>query len=126
VANHLYGEPNLMGQAAAAAVWTVGDPWLEACLRHLDQMRHLAVDLLGEHVPQVVASVPASTYLLWMDCRELGLGDDPAKEFLRRGVRFSEGPDFGELGLGHARLNFATSSAVLREAVARMASAPVR
>jgi cystathionine beta-lyase len=126
VANHLYGEPNLMGQAAAAAAWTAGDQWLEACLAHLDRMRHLAVDLLAEHMPQVVASVPTSTYLLWMDCRELGLGDNPAKEFLRRGVRLSEGPDFGESGLGHGRLNFATSSAVLHEAVARMASAPAR
>lgn len=121
VANHLYGEPNLMGQAAAAAAWTVGDPWLDDCLRHLDHMRHLAVDLLREHLPQVVASVPASTYLLWLDCRALELGEDPSKEFLRRGVRLSDGPDFGELGLGHTRLNFATSSGVLREVVRRMA-----
>ena len=78
-------------------------------------------ELLAEHLPEVVYTPPAATYLAWLDCRALELGDDPVGEFARRGVRLSEGPDFGSEGLGLARLNFATSSAVLREVVARMA-----
>lgn len=124
--DHLYGEPNMMGAIAAAAAWTQGEPWLGACLNHLDRMRHLAVDLVREHLPDVATALPASTYLLWLDCREMGLGDDPSVEFERRGVRLSEGPEFGELGKGRTRLNFATSSGVLREVVTRMASAPAR
>ncbi len=124
VANHLYGEPNLFGAAAAHAAWTAGDQWLDAVLAHLDRQRHLAVELVHELLPGVVASVPAATYLLWLDCTALGLGDDPSEEFLRRGVRVSEGPEFGVLGVGHTRLNFATSAEVLREAVRRMATAP--
>lgn len=123
-ADHLYGEPNMMGATAAATAWTQGEPWLTACLAHLDRMRHLAVDLVHEHLPDVATALPASTYLLWLDCREMGLGDDPSVEFERRGVRVSEGPEFGELGKGRTRLNFATSSGVLREVVTRMASAP--
>lgn len=124
VANHLYGEPNLFGAAAAHAAWTEGDEWLDAVLQHLDRQRHLAVDLVHEALAGVVASVPASTYLLWVDCTALGFGDDPSEEFLRRGVRVSEGPDFGLLGVGHTRINFATSAEVLRTAITRMASAP--
>ena len=121
VADHLYGEPNLFGAEAARAAWTDGDPWLDAVMAHLDAQRHLAVELVREHLPGAVATVPSSTYLLWIDCRPLGLGDDPSEEFLRRGVRVNEGPEFGELGVGHARLNFATSSAILRQIVQRMA-----
>jgi cystathionine beta-lyase len=97
---------------------------LDAVLTHLDRQRHLAVELVHSELPAVVATAPAATYLLWLDCAALGLGGDPADEFLRRGVRLSHGPDFGPIGAGCARLNFATSADVLREAVRRMASAP--
>lgn len=124
VANHLYGEPNLFGAEAARAAWTEGDAWLDAVLAHLDRNRRLAVELLHDALPGVLATAPAATYLLWLDCNALGLGDDPAVEFLRRGVRLSDGPDFGVLGSGCTRLNFATSADVLREVIRRMASAP--
>ena len=65
---------------------------------------------------------PQAGYLAWLDCRELGLGDDPAEAFLERGrVALSPGPTFGEQGRGFARLNFGTSAALLEEAVRRMA-----
>lgn len=120
-ADHLYGEPNLFGAEAARAAWTDGEPWLQAALAHLDEQRHLATELVQQHLPGAVATVPSATYLLWIDCRGLGLGDDPSVEFLRRGVRLNEGPEFGALGVGHTRLNFATSSTVLRQIVEQMA-----
>ena len=50
--------------------------------------------------------------------------DDPAAFFLERArVALGVGPDFGTGGAGHVRLNFATSTAVLTEAVERMAAA---
>ena len=67
---------------------------------------------------------PEAGYLAWLDCRALGLGDDPAAAFLERGrVALSSGPAFGEQGRGFARLNVGTSGAILAEAVERMASA---
>jgi cystathionine beta-lyase len=119
--SHLYGAPNLFGAEAARVGWLEGDEWLADVLAHLDRQRRLVADLLAEHLPDVVYTPPAATYLAWLDCRALGLGDDPSKEFRRRGVRFSEGPNFGAEGVGHTRLNFATSSTVLREMVARAA-----
>ena len=58
---------------------------------------------------------PEGGYLAWLDCRELGLGDDPAAAFLERGrVALSPGPTFGEQGKGFARLNFGTSRGAAR------------
>ena len=63
--------------------------------------------------------LPEATYLAWLDCRALDLGDDPSARFRERGrVALSEGPSFGEGGRGCVRLNFATSPEILREAVA--------
>ncbi len=61
---------------------------------------------------------PGSTAAPW------AWAPDPAAAFRERGrVALSPGPGFGTGGEGHARLNFATSPAVLAEAVERMASA---
>lgn len=126
VPGHVYGEPNIFGAVAAATAWTQGDHWLAAVLDHLDRQRHLAVELVCGALPGAVAAVPSATYLLWVDCNALSLGENPAEEFRRRGVRLSEGPDFGDLGAGCVRLNFATSSGVLRAAVDAMATPPAR
>ena len=119
--DHLYGAANLFGAEAARAAWSEGDDWFTAVMAHLDLQRHRLADLLAEHLPGVVYTPPAATYLAWLDCRALGLGDDPSEEFARRGVRLSEGPNFGSEGRGHVRLNFATSGAVLEAMVTRMA-----
>ena len=82
------------------------------------------LELLAEHLPGVGYRPPQAGYLAWLDCRALELGDDPAAVFLERGrVALSPGPPFGEQGRGFARLNFGTSSALLEEAVRRMAAA---
>ena len=65
-----------------------------------------------------------ATYLAWLDCRALGLGDDPAAVFLERGrVAVNSGIPFGTGGAGHVRLNLATSPEVITEGVRRMAAA---
>lgn len=119
---HLFGATNLMGAAAAEAAWRHGDEWLAAVLAHLDAQRHLLASLLAEHLPSLVYTPPSATYLAWLDCRALEWGDDPSVQFRERGVRLSEGPNFGSEGHGFARLNFATSPDLLREIVQRMAN----
>jgi cysteine-S-conjugate beta-lyase len=62
-----------------------------------------------------------ATYLAWLDCRRLSLGDEPATVFVRHGrVALSPGLDFGPEGAGHVRLNFVTSPEHITDAVSRM------
>ena len=71
------------------------------------------VGLLDHFLPGTRYDPPRSTYLAWIDCSALGLGDDPAATFRARGVELSPGPQFGPPGTGHVRLNMATSPAIL-------------
>ncbi|GAA2653942.1 aminotransferase class I/II-fold pyridoxal phosphate-dependent enzyme [Streptomyces aculeolatus] len=113
-----------LGVIAHVAALRHGGPWLDALLAGLDGNRRLLGRLLAERLPGVEYHVPDGTFLAWLDCRELGLGDDPAAVFLERGrVALASGIPFGTGGAGHARLNFATSPEVLTEAVDRMAAA---
>jgi cystathionine beta-lyase len=80
--------------------------------------------LLADRLPGVGYVPPEASFLAWLDCRELGLGDDPAAAFLDRGrVAVSHGPDFGTQGNGFVRLNMGTSPSLIAEAVDRMAAA---
>jgi len=116
-----------LGVLASCAAWSEGGAWLHDVLAVLDRNRALLAELLDEHLPAVRYAAPEASYLAWLDCRDLGLGDDPAAAFLEHGkVALSPGPTFGQQGAGFARLNIATSAALLTEAVQRMAAAVPR
>jgi cysteine-S-conjugate beta-lyase len=113
-----------VGVLAAVAAFAESLTWLDALLGQLDANRSLLSALLAEHVPGVRYLPPEASFLAWLDCRALGLGDNPAKAFLDRGrVALSPGPDFGAAGAGFARLNIGTSPELIAEAVRRMAAA---
>jgi cysteine-S-conjugate beta-lyase len=113
-----------LGVLGSVAAYTEGLSWLDAVLAQLDENRVLLARLLAEHLPEVGYVPPRASFLAWLDCRGLGLGDDPAAVFLEKGrVALSRGPHFGTEGYGFARLNMGTSPELLEEAVRRMASA---
>ena len=114
---------SIFGVAANLAAFRDGDAWLDDTLGYLARNRAALVSLLAERVPGVRWSPPEATYLGWLDCRALGLGDDPADALLDRGgVAVYPGQAFGQPGRGFVRLNYATSTALLTEAVERMAA----
>ncbi|UYQ60302.1 MalY/PatB family protein [Streptomyces peucetius] len=124
-----------LGVIAHTAAFREGDAWLDALLAGLDANRALLGELVAEHLPGVGYARPEGTHLAWLDCRSLGLGPEeattelavvtdlagPARLFLDHArVALSSGHIFGTGGAGHVRLNFATSQAVLTEAITRM------
>jgi cysteine-S-conjugate beta-lyase len=113
-----------LGVLASIAAFTEAEPWLEEVLGVLDHHRRYLAELLAARLPAIRYRPPEASYLAWLDCTALGLGEDPSAVFLARGrVALSSGPSFGRPGLGHARLNMATSRQLLAAAVDRMASA---
>lgn len=111
------------GVLATVAAYRDGGEWLDDVRTVLDGNRVLLRDLLEARMPSARYVLPEATYLAWLDLSDCGLGDDPAEALLERGrVALSAGPAFGSEGRGWARLNFATSPALLREIVGRIAS----
>ena len=112
-----------LGVIAHTAAWTEGVDWVSRLVTELDENRRLLAELVSSRLPGVRLRLPEATYLGWLDCRALGLGDDPSAHFREKArVALSDGPSFGTGGAGFARLNFATSPGILREAVDRMAA----
>ena len=119
----LGGASGLLGAIAAEAAFAEGDEWLDAVLGQLAANRELLGEALAAQLPGVRHVAPEGTYLAWLDCRALGLGDDPAARFLERGrVALGSGPAYGTAGAGFVRFNFATGPELVEEGVRRMAS----
>jgi cystathionine beta-lyase len=113
-----------LGLLGSVAAFTRSLPWLDAAVAQIDANRGLLSRLLREQLPGVGYIPGSATFLAWLDCRNLGLGDDPAAAFLDHGrVALSPGTEFGTPGAGFARLNIGTSPELVTQAVRRMALA---
>ena len=129
--------PSHLGAIAHTAALRSTDEWLDALLQGLDGDRTLLGELVAELLPGVKYQQPQGTYLAWLDCRDLGFGEEaaegpavvsdlsgPARFFLDHArVALTSGHAFGTGGGGHVRVNFATSQAILTEALSRMGQA---
>ncbi len=112
-----------LGVHASVAALRGARAWLDAAVAQIDVNTRLLTTVLAEHLPGARYQRPQASFLAWIDCREMELGDDPAAEFLAQGrVALSSGPDFGSEGLGFVRLNIGTSPELMAEAVRRMAA----
>ncbi|MDN4597148.1 MalY/PatB family protein [Leifsonia virtsii] len=78
---------------------------------------------LAQHAPAVRVVRPDAGYLAWLDFRDAGLGDDPARVLIETGrVALNSGLPFGEPGRGFARINLACNPSTVVEAVRRIAA----
>ncbi len=120
---HVLGHCGILDDTATHIAWTEGQTWLTAVLEYLGENRRRLMDFFASRLPDVRVFSPEATYLAWLDCRALELGD-PACFFREQArVALSNGRDFGPPGEGFVRLNFATSASILTEILERMATA---
>jgi cysteine-S-conjugate beta-lyase len=115
---------SVLGVVATIAAYEQSGPWLEAVLSHLDGSRQLLSDLLTDQIPEIGYLPPEGTYLAWLDCRALGLGEHPGDFFAdHAGVALIDGSLCGRVGAGFVRYNFATPRPIIETTVARLAAA---
>lgn len=111
-----------LGLEASIAAYQEGGDWLSEVTDKLDAHRRLVAEAVAG-MPGVRHVRNEGTYLAWLDCRKLGLPGEPADWFLEQArVALSPGRPFRGPE-GHARLNFATTTPILEEALDRMAAA---
>ena len=99
--------------------------FLDEEVEQLRRNRDWLVETLPEKIPGIRFEVPAATYLMFLDFSGTKLDSAHPAAYLRTHakVALNEGASFGPGGEHKARLNFATSPEILREAVDRIATA---
>ena len=116
-----------LGYESCRLAYTYGEPWLEELRLVLGGNRKLVETCLAEHAPAIRPFELMGTYLMWLDCRGLGLDKDALeKAMIEEELFFDEGYIFGPEGAGFERLNLACPAWVLQKALDRLAAAARR
>lgn len=116
------GNYNPLSIAAFEAAYREGDLWLDALMQYLEATRDFAADFIAREIPQIKLIKPEATYLLWLDCRGLGMSDAQLRDFFVRSCKVGMNPGtvFGEGGSGFMRMNIGTRQEVIGHSLERM------
>ncbi|MDO8989413.1 MAG: pyridoxal phosphate-dependent aminotransferase [Sideroxyarcus sp.] len=108
--------------AAFEAAYRGGEVWLDSLMVYLQGNRDFVGDFVARHLPAINVIHAEGTYLLWLDCRGLGMGDAELREFFVRKAKVGMNPGtaFGKSGSGFMRLNIASPRHVIAEALERI------
>ena len=117
--------PNVFAVTAVEAAYTYGEAWLDELLLYLEENYRLAAGYLAERIPEIKLVEPEGTYLLWLDCRSLGLNDEELDRFIKEKAKLllEPGTIFGTGGSGFQRMNIACPRSRLLEALQRLEKA---
>ena len=115
-------EPSLFGYTALEAAYRFGDEWLDQLLDYLQGNLDFLLKYFANRIPKIKVIKPQGTYLIWLDCRDLGMDDMTLRNFMRdkAKVGFDDGFLFGSGGSGFQRMNIACPRPILEEALIRI------
>lgn len=108
--------------AAFTAAYRHGEPWRDALMLYLRATCDAVIAYVEAFLPELRVLAPEGTYLMWLDCRALGLSDEQLPQFFieHAGVGLSPGHIFGTQGSGYMRLNIASPRAIIMTALAQI------
>ena len=117
-----YSQLNTLGLIACEAAYGEGFSWLQEVKQYLRENIDFTRAFLQQHIPWIKLVEPEGTYLLWLDCRGLGLSSFELDEFIikKAGLWLDSGAIFGAAGKGFQRINVACPRSVLQEALERI------
>ena len=121
------GSPGIFGLIAMEAAFTKGDEWLTQLLQYIKGNVDYAMNYFSNKIPEIKPMRPESTYLLWLDCRNLGLKSGQLKDFFveKAKVGLNDGATFGPEGEGFMRLNVGCPRRILEEGLQRIETAVI-
>lgn len=115
---------NQMGIAGMEAAYRHGHEWLDEVLEYIHGNVQLVKKYADEQIPTLSVMEPEGSYLVWVDCRALGLSDKELLDlFLNHGVALGNGAKYGPGGEGFMRINVACPRSAVAETMERMKTA---
>ena len=110
---------------AVEAAYSNGTEWLDQCLAYIRGNIDYADACLKEQAPKIKVIRPQASYLVWLDCRELGLPQEALNDFFvdKARLALNDGAIFGREGEGFMRLNVGCPRSVLAQALKQLVEA---
>jgi cysteine-S-conjugate beta-lyase len=116
---------NIFAYAATVAAYEKGEEWRKQMLDYVQGNIDYVVDFLKTNIPQIKPMIPEASFLVWLNCEELGMNTDELFEFFAKkaGLGLNKGTTFGHGGEYHLRLNVGCSRLILKKAMEQLSVA---
>ena len=118
-------EGHLFAYLSVAAAYSNGTEWLDQVLAYIQSNIDFTDAFLSEYIPNIKMIRPQASYLVFLDCRTLGLNQKELVDLFVDGAHLAlnDGTMFGKEGEGFMRLNVACSRSVLEKALKQLKKA---
>ena len=116
---------HLFSFISVAAAYSHGTEWLDQCLDYIQGNIDFVEQTLAREMPRICMIRPQASYLIFLDCRALGLTPEALNRFFveEAHLALNEGTMFGKPGEGFMRLNVASPRSVITQAMCQLKEA---
>ena len=113
---------NVFSQEVTQAAYEKGADYVDKLVDFLESNMNFANDYIIKSIKGIIPYKMEATYLMWLDCRELGLSTEDLDDlfFKKAKIALDSGYWFGETGKGFMRMNLACSRSMLKEGLERL------
>lgn len=118
-------EATMFAPVATVAAFTHGEEWRKDMLSYVEGNIDFIIDYCKQYIPQIHPVRPQASYLLWLDCRGLGITHPELIDLFEKkaGLALNQGAMFGKEGEGFMRLNVGCPRATLQQALEQLRKA---
>ena len=123
-ANEMHAAP-IFSPIATIAAFRHGEQWRKQMLSYIEQNAEAVISFCQQNIPQIKPLRPQASFLIWLDCRELGLSHEQLIDLFinKAGLALNDGETFNPGGEGFMRLNIGTSRKTLMLAMQQLQKA---
>ena len=123
-ANELNEAP-MFSPIATIAAFKNGEQWRKAMLHYVEQNILFMEEYCKTHLPKIKPLRPEASFLVWLDCRALGLNHEQLIDLFvnKAHLALNDGEMFGKGGAGFMRVNVGTPRAILTKALEQLTKA---
>lgn len=113
------GDGTIFAYTATEAAYTYGAEWLQQMRMYVMENVRFVDEYLQMHLPKIKVYPPQASFLIWLDCRELGLSQPKLVSLFqdKAGLLLNDGSMFGPGGEGYMRMNIGCPRAILTSAL---------
>ena len=117
--------PPSFSTLATQVAFENGEEWRRQMLSYVEGNVLFVEDYLQREIPSIKAIRPQASFLIWLDCRALGLSQTELVDLFVNKARLAlnDGSMFGPGGEGHMRLNVGCPRSILAKALQQLKEA---
>ncbi len=116
---------NSFSREVTQVVYEQGADYVDNLIDFLEENMNYIHDYICENIKGIIPYKMEATYLMWLDCKGLGLDEEGIDDlfFNKARIALDSGRWFGEAGNGFMRINIACPRAMLEEGMHRLKEA---